>query len=99
MERLQKEIKTFAVQGATEQEWIDAQVMKTMEEAGEFQGAYNRFRGFARREGPLADVTDELADVIISGFIMFGVLGVDAQWAIIQKLRKVITRGYVNKDG
>lgn len=98
MDDLAAEIKKYAQQGASDQEWTDAQAMCVVEEAGEFIGAYRRWRGFARRPGELEDVTSELADVIIASFIMFANLPGEAQHSIKQKLSKVVTRGYVNKD-
>ena len=99
MEALTDEVKYFAQRDASDQEWIDAQSSKLCEEVGEFAGAYNRYRGWARRPGNSADVLEELSDVVISAFVMFAVMGEDAQPHIMRKLRKVITRGYVNPAG
>lgn len=98
MEDLAEEIAVHAQQGASDDEWRDAQAMKVVEEAGEFIGAYGRWRGFARRAGTLADVTEELSDVVIASLLMFSLLDNDAQMHVKAKLFKVITRGYVNKD-
>lgn len=97
-EMLAAEIRKHANQGATTDEWRDAQAMCVVEEAGEFIGAYRRWRGFARRPGDFDQVTSELADVIIASFIMFVNLHEDAQVEIKKKLLKIITRGYVNKE-
>lgn len=96
MEKLTEEIKVHAQRGNTDQEWQDAQALKLAEEVGEFAGAYNRWRGFARRDGMMGDVLEELSDVIISGFAMFAILGFDPEVYMKDKLNKVITRGYVD---
>lgn len=96
MESLTEEIQVFAKRDNSDEEWRDAQAMKLAEEVGEFAGAYNRWRGWARRDGSMADVLEELSDVIISAFAMFAIMDFDAQVYIKDKLTKVITRGYVN---
>ena len=98
MESLAEEIRFHGGQGATDQEWQDAQAMCVVEEAGEFIGAYRRLRGFARRAGTEAEMYKELSDVIIASLLMFAVMDADAQMHIKAKLWEVITRGYVNKD-
>lgn len=97
-EDLAEEIRYHASQGASDEEWRDAQAMCVVEEAGEFIGAYRRWRGFARRPGEARDMHKELADVIIAAFLMFAVLDADAQMHVKAKLFDVITRGYVNKS-
>lgn len=96
---LAKELYENAKQGATDQEWRDAQAMCVVEEAGEFIAEYRRHRGFARRAGDRDQMLSELADVIISGLLMFEFLGADAEQHVKAKLKKIVTRGYVNKDG
>jgi len=98
MDDLAEEIAFHAQQGASDDEWRDAQAMKVVEEAGEFIGAYGRWRGFSRRSGSMAQLTEEPADVVIASLLMFAVLDKDAQMYVKAKLFKVITRGYVNKD-
>lgn len=98
MEGLADEIRYYAGQGASDEQWVSTQVIKLGSEVGEFLGAFDRFNGFARRPGDIKEVTKELADVIISAFIMFAVLDEDAEEHIKAKLHEVITRGYVNKD-
>lgn len=97
MEELAAEIKLHAQQGATDDRWRDAQALKVGEEVGEFLGAFNRWNGFSRRAGDIQDVGEELADVIISGLLMFSLLHLDAESFILEKLEKVTSRGYVNK--
>lgn len=92
------QIKEHAQQGATDQEWLDSQAMDVVEEAGEFIGEYRRLRGFARRAGDREKMLSELSDVIIASMIMFYLLDADPEDNIRTKLRKIITRGYVNKE-
>ncbi|MHB8272924.1 hypothetical protein [Bradyrhizobium sp.] len=91
-------IKYNSCQGATDQEWRDAQAMCVVEEAGEFIGEYRRLRGFARRAGDKDAMLSELADVVIAAMVMFWNLDEDPHAAIQGKLRKIINRGWVNKD-
>jgi NTP pyrophosphatase (non-canonical NTP hydrolase) len=91
-------VRYHARQGASDEEWQDAQAMCVVEEAGEFIGAYRRWRGFARRDGSWNDVTKELSDVIIASLLMFAVMNEDAQCHVKAKLYEVISRGYVNKE-
>ena len=98
MESLADEIREHGGQGATDKEWVATQVIKLGSEVGEFLGAFDRYQGFARRAGDMKEVTKELADVVISAFVMFAVLEEDAEMHIKAKLHEIITRGYVNKD-
>jgi hypothetical protein len=104
---LVSELRTHAMQGATNTEWMDQQAMCVAEEAGEFIGAYRRWRGFARRAGSHEDVEAEMADVIVSTLCMI-TLWLDAKDAgtgeadtlnalIARKLRVIFSRGWVNK--
>src|ERR1700722_13207545 len=95
---LAQKIKETSSQGATDQEWKDSQAMCVVEEAGEFIGEYRRLKGFARRDGNREHMLEELADVVISAMVMFWNLDADPHDAIQRKLKKIITRGYVNKD-
>ena len=92
------EIAANSSQGANRNEWVDAQAMVVVEEAGEFIGEYRRNRGFARRAGNREDMLAELADVVISGMLMFYTLREDPEVHIKRKLKKIVTRGYVNKE-
>jgi NTP pyrophosphatase (non-canonical NTP hydrolase) len=53
------------------------QVLCLAEEAGEFVGAYRRWAGMARRQGPWADVRAELADVAITAYVTANILEVE----------------------
>jgi NTP pyrophosphatase (non-canonical NTP hydrolase) len=96
-EALEEEIRHYASQGASDEQWVNAQVIKLGSEVGEFLGAVDRYNGFARRAGTKRDMLKELADVVISAFVMFAALDEDAEYHIKLKLWEVITRGYVNK--
>lgn len=96
--RIGQDIKDNASQGATDQEWLDSQAMCVVEEAGEFIAEYRRLRGFARRAGDKDQMVSELADVVISATLMFSFLGESMEDAVAAKLKKIVSRGYVNKD-
>lgn len=98
-EDLAEEIHFHAAQGASDQEWMDAQAMCVAEEAGEFIKSYRKWRGFARTAGSVEDVKEELSDVVIASLLMFAVMDSDSQCHIKKKLSEVITRGYINKAG
>lgn len=100
------ELRDHARQGASDTEWMDQQAMCVAEEAGEFVGAYRRWRGFARRAGSPEDVENELADVIVSTCCMMELwlrkypVGNPASITdlIATKLNMIFSRGWVNKD-
>lgn len=73
-----------------------AQVLCVGEEAGEFTGAYRRWKGLARRDGDFEDVKSELADVVISAYTAARALGFSLDDAIDAKAEKVLTRGWKN---
>ncbi len=70
------------------------QVLCLAEEAGEFVGAYRRWKGMARRSGPFADVEAELADVVISAYAVADSLDMDLDAAINEKLEIIFSRGW-----
>ena len=89
---------------------VTGQALNVIEEIGEaveeldklgykFSGSYRRYRGYARRAGSVEDVAGELSDVIISAILMFHRLELDPQTCIAAKLRKIVTRGWVNTEG
>jgi NTP pyrophosphatase (non-canonical NTP hydrolase) len=73
------------------------QGLKLAEEAGEAAGALNRYLGLARRSGTLEEAEDELADVVITAYLMAHYLGSDLDTAIIRKAEKIFSRGW--RDG
>jgi NTP pyrophosphatase (non-canonical NTP hydrolase) len=72
----------------------DAQVLMLVEEAGEFAGAYRRYSGQARRTGTHADMSAELADVIIGAHVVALYLDIDLSAAIDGKLDVIMKRGW-----
>jgi|ERR1043166_3009476 NTP pyrophosphatase (non-canonical NTP hydrolase) len=76
--------------GGTEQ----AQVYALAEETGEFVGAMRRWRGMARRNGTEEEAQLELADVVISAYVMADILGWDLAELISIKADKVLNRGW-----
>jgi NTP pyrophosphatase (non-canonical NTP hydrolase) len=76
--------------GGTEQ----AQVYAIGEEAGEFIGAMRRWRGMARRSGTEAAAKAELADIVISSFVMAEIMGWDLDDLIRQKAEIILSRGW-----
>lgn len=97
-EEIAQAIKKYGSQGATGRQWVDSQAMCVVEEAGEFIGEYRRLNGFARRAGDREAMLAELADVVISAMVMFWNLDADPFVYIQDKLMKIVTRGWVNKD-
>jgi len=75
-----------------------AQVLNVVGEAGEFGEAYRRFSGFARRSGSLDEVSAELADVVISAYIVAERLGIDLDKSIAAKRAIIMTRGFRDND-
>lgn len=73
---------------------IWAQVLNVVGEAGEFTEAYRRYTGHARRPGSLEDVSQELADVIISAYVAGERLGIDLDSQIQAKQKIIMTRGF-----
>lgn len=76
--------------GGTEQ----AQIYALAEEVGEFVGAMRRWRGMARRNGTEEEAQLELADVVISAYVMAEILGWNLAELIETKANKVLTRGW-----
>jgi NTP pyrophosphatase (non-canonical NTP hydrolase) len=70
------------------------QVIALAEEAGEFAGAYRRYRGMARRSGTIEEMASELADVVITAFVTAVVLNIDLDGHIERKLQIIVTRGW-----
>lgn len=73
-------------------EW--AQALNVAGEAGEFVEAYRRYTGNARREGSLEETSKELADVIISSYVMAERLGIDLDEHILAKQKEIMKRGF-----
>lgn len=78
---------------STEQH-MQRQAIALGEEVGEFLGAYRRWSGQARRQGDMTEVGLELADVVITAFVMAHVLGIDLNSFVQAKYETILTRGW-----
>lgn len=70
----------------------DRQVMQLASEVGEFVGAYLRWTGQARRHGLQIDVEHELADVVVTAYVIAHILNIDLDFAAAEKLAIVYQR-------
>lgn len=84
-------LKTFS------NEFILSQLGKLTEETGEAFGSYLRANGFARRRGTFEEHQEEVADVVITAYVIASSEEFDLDAAIAKKLEHVMTRGW--KDG
>lgn len=76
-------------------EWPgDAAALCVVEEAGEFAGAYRRWRGYARRPGSFHEMAEELADVVIAAFFAADDYGVDLESEIRVKVAGIFSRSW-----
>jgi NTP pyrophosphatase (non-canonical NTP hydrolase) len=73
---------------------VDTQVLCLAEEAGEAVGAYRRWSGQARRSGTFEELRAELADVVITAYVLANFLDTDLDQAIESKMQKILTRGW-----
>lgn len=74
-----------------------SQLGKLTEETGEAFGSYLRASGFSRRRGSWDEHQEELADVVITAYVLAASEEFDLDAAIEKKLALVMTRGW--KDG
>lgn len=74
-----------------------SQLGKLTEETGEAFGSYLRANGFSRRSGSWDEHQEELADVVITAYVVAACEEFDLDAAIEKKLGVVMTRGW--KDG
>lgn len=82
----------------TDDNFLDAYVLNFAEEAGELVGAYRRYTGKARRNGSLAEVEGEVADVLIGTAILAACLGIDIDKAVEDKAAVIFSRGWSEND-
>ncbi len=61
---------------------LEAQMIQLGSEVGEALDAYGRWAGFKRRDGTLAELAAELADIMITAYITAEVLGADLDAAL-----------------
>lgn len=79
----------FSADGA-----VTRQVLNLAEETGEAVGAYRRWAGQARRVGTAEEFHHEVADVVITAYVLAAEAGFDLDAAIADKLRVVFSRGW-----
>lgn len=77
-----------------ESDLLHLHALQIAEEAGEAVGAYRRYSGTARRKGTLAELADELADVLIATTAFARRLGLSTEQIIQNKLDVVYSRGW-----
>lgn len=73
---------------------LNLQAICVGEEAGELLGAYRRWSGQARRKGTLAELEDEVADVLIVTSVFAERAGILIEDAVAAKLEKIYSRGW-----
>lgn len=91
---IQKHVSLNRREGITDENALDVQALCLAEEAGEVVGAYRRYAKKARRTGTLAEVRDEIADVIIVTAIFAEMLDLDLTDAVNRKLQVIYSRGW-----
>jgi NTP pyrophosphatase (non-canonical NTP hydrolase) len=64
------------------------------EEAGETVGALRRYLGLARRSGTLIELEDEIADVVLTAYLLAHYVSSDLDAALHRKAEKIFTRGW-----
>lgn len=72
---------------------LDVQALNLAEEVGEFVGAYRRWTDRARRPGTHHEMAEELADVVITAFVMAHRAQVDLPGVVRDKLLHIGQRG------
>lgn len=72
----------------------DRQALALAEEVGEFVGAWRRYTGQARRTDTYDHVREELADVVITAYVLAAEHLLDLDDAIERKLEKIYSRGW-----
>lgn len=76
---------------------VDQRLQQTLclsEEAGEAVGAIRRYLGMARRTGSFDDVRAEVADTVITAYVVAAALEFDLDQAINDKAAIVLSRGW-----
>ena len=92
--QLQQDLRANRRPAITDANQLDVQALCVAEEAGELVGAYRRWAGKARRTGTLADLEDEVADVLIVTAMFAERTGIDINGAITRKLTTIYRRGW-----
>jgi len=91
---LKRDLRANRRPAITDANQLDVQALCVAEEAGELVGAYRRWAGKARRTGTLADLEDEVADVLIVTAMFAERTGIDINDAITRKLTTIYRRGW-----
>lgn len=73
-------------------------VIKLGEEAGEAAGAALRCMDMTRRTGSIAELGEELADVIITAYCIAALFDIDVEHSVFTKAEKVFLRGFKTRD-
>lgn len=73
---------------------VNRQVLNLAEETGEVVGAYRRLAGQARRPGTREEFEREVADVVITAYVLAEEAGFDLDKAIADKLAVIFSRGW-----
>lgn len=97
--KLQTELAMNRRDGINDDNMLDIQALCVAEEAGELVGAYRRYAGRARRSGTLAELAEEVADVLIATAVFAQRAGIDISEAIRSKLRVIYSRGWKDDEG
>jgi NTP pyrophosphatase (non-canonical NTP hydrolase) len=92
--QLQQDLRANRRPAITDANQLDVQALCVAEEAGELVGAYRRWAGKARRTGTLADLEDEVADVLIVTAVFAERAGIDINDVITRKLTRIYRRGW-----
>lgn len=71
----------------------DRQVFVLAEEVGEVVKEYRRMTSRARKASSMESVTEEVADVVISAYVLAELLGVNLDEAVARKLDIINERG------
>lgn len=80
--------------GFDEENAVQRQVLNLAEEAGEVVGAYRRLIGWARRSGTRGEFHREVADVVVTAYVLAEEDGFDLDAAISDKLQTIYSRGW-----
>jgi NTP pyrophosphatase (non-canonical NTP hydrolase) len=73
---------------------LTRQVLNLAEETGEAVGAYRRWTGQARRTGTAQEFHREVADVVITAYVLADEAGFDLDAAVADKLNVIFSRGW-----
>jgi NTP pyrophosphatase (non-canonical NTP hydrolase) len=88
-----KELVRRLIDAGFNPETLDIQqALAVVEEAGEFAQAFRRWKGMARTTGTFDAVRLELADVVVTAYVMADVLGINLDEDVTNRIRAVLDR-------